>query len=84
MKKEPSPESKEEEESTERIGSFGGGAKLEEEEPITPLPKQKKRMNTPVSDKKKPTSGFKTLVAPKQPSKTPQKGESSQKKQKKK
>ena len=76
-KKEPSPEFKDEEESTEEIGSSGGD---EEEEPVTPPPVKRPRMGTCSTDqKKKPESSFKTPIASKRPSKSPRKGESSQK-----
>ena len=79
MTKEPFSESEEEEE------NFGGEPKLEEEaEPATPLPEKRKRIEMWSSDRKKSTSAFKTPVPPKQPTKMPQKRESSQKKPKKK
>ena len=66
-KKEPTPklESEEEEdESLEETRSFGGDPESEEEaEPATPPPKEKKRMETWASDKKKPTSKFKTPIS---------------------
>ena len=76
--KEPFPESEEEEESiVEEMGSFGREPELEEEaEPVTPLAKKRRRMEARASDKKKPTSTFKTPILPKRLVKTPRKGES--------
>lgn len=84
-KKEQTPEliSEEAEESTEDSGSSGGGADTEEEpEPSTPRTEGKARVDTRSSDRKKPASAFKTPVTPKQPTRTPRKGESSLKKPK--
>ena len=82
---EPSLELEEDEESSEEeIGSSGEEPESEEAEPATPPPKKKKGIETQSSDQKKLALAFKTPVAPKRPTKTPQKGESSQKKQKKK
>ena len=80
--KEPSPESEEKDESIAKdMGSSSSEPKSEEEvKPVTPLPKKRKRMDTQASDKKKPTSAFKTLVAPMQLVKTMRKEESFQKK----
>ena len=77
-KKEPYPELESEEESAaEDTRSSDGDQESEEEESTTPPPKLKKRMDTRASDKKKHASGFKSPVAPKRPSKIPQKEESS-------
>ena len=56
----------------------------EEAELVTSLLEKRKRIKMQSSNRKKSTSAFKTLVPPKQPTKTPQKGESFQKKLKKK
>ena len=81
MKKEPTLEleSKEEEaESSEEVESFGEDLESEEEaEPITPPLEKKKKMETQASDRKKPTSAFKTSASQKRLVKTPKKGESS-------
>ena len=67
-KKEPTSELSEEEEEAksseeETVDSSGEEPKLEEEaEPATPLLQKKKKMETRASDRKKPTSSFKTLV----------------------
>ena len=83
-KKEPTLELKSEEEGVEslyKVESFGEDSKSEEEaKPATPPPK--KKMETRASDKKKPTSTFKTPASQKRLVKTPKKGESSQKKPK--
>ena len=74
-KKEPLLKSEDEEESTEEIGSSGGD---KNEESVTPPLEKKPRMGTCSTNlKKKPESSFKTLVAPKRPSKSPRKGENS-------
>ena len=87
MKKEQMPklESEEEEEFfAEDTGSFDGDLESEEEDEIaTPPPEKRKKIEMQSSDRKKLTSTFKTLIPPKRPTKTPQKGESSQKRQKK-
>ena len=67
----------------EMADSFGKKSELEEEaEPATLLPK--KKMETQASDWKKPAFAFKTPVPQKRPTKTSKKGDSPQKKQKKK
>ena len=83
---EPSPESEEEEESLEEeIESSGGEPESEDEaKPAITLPKYKKKIETRSSDQKKPTFAFKTLASQKRPTKTPRKGESFQKKPKRK
>ena len=60
-------ESKEEEESTAKeTGSSDSKPELEEgAEPVIPLAKKRRRMETRALDKKKPTSTFKTPVLPK-------------------
>ena len=84
--KEPSPELEEEEtESLEEVESSGQEPESEEEaKPTTPPPEKKKKTKTWASEQKKPASAFKTLVSQKRPIKTPKKGESSQKKLKRK
>ena len=85
--KEPTPKSEEEEAKSleEEVENFGEELESEEEaELATPPPKKKKRIETRAFDWKKPTSTFKIPVSLSRPFKTPKKGESSQKKQKKK
>ena len=87
-KKEPIPElesEKEEAESSIEVESSSEDPESKEEaELVTPPPEKKKKMETHASDRKKPTFAFKTPTSHKRLVKTPKKGESSQKKQKKK
>ena len=66
--------------------SSGEEPELEEEgaELSTPPPEKKKKIETRAFDWKKPTTVFKTPVSIKRTTKTPRKGESSQKKPKRK
>ena len=78
--------SSEEEEDVEMVSSSDEpGFKGEEEaKPATPSLEKKKKIKTSAYEWKKPASVFKTLVSLKRPTKMPKKGESSQKKLKKK
>ena len=81
-----SPESEEEEtESSEEVESFDEELESEEvAEPATPPPEKKMKIEARASEQKKLASAFKILVSQKRPTKTPKKGESSQKKPKRK
>ena len=88
-KKKPTPSTEEDEaESSEEevVESSGEEPESEEEEaePSTPSLEKKKKIETRASDWKKPAPVSKTLVSLKRPTKTLKKGESSQKKPKKK
>ena len=79
-KKEPTLEEELEEESTaEDTGSSKEDAESKEE-PSTPPPEPKAKIRIHSIDKKKPPPVYKSSVAPKRPTKTPQKGEGSNKK----
>ena len=82
-KKEPTPDFKleeEEVESSDKVESSNEDPESKEEaELATPLPEEKKKMETRASDRKKPASTFKTPASQKRLLKTPKKGESFQK-----